>query len=198
MAVLTGTNLRLFRLARTIGLIRLYGWFQMRLLGRCGYHIPWFDPFDAGHLCMAIAPRVAAHGEDCFTICASEFGQWVDADTRAITGYDPRYCFDRLCREARRAGGRTGVVSGLAAVSFVVQPEHDGTLTVFVLDRLREERALTNGQHHHVQQAMLRASYVDKALFARLRAEARSRDWPHPAELYLDDDSKSPDRLPPK
>jgi len=147
--------------------------------------LPWFDPFDAGHLCMAIAPRVAADSRDCFVLNESEFDDWVDQRTRVLKGYDPHSCFRRFRVEAGKDGRCTGILSGIDGVSFIVQPEPDRTVSVFVLDRLPDKRSLTIGQLRYLERAVLAVPRLDAGIFARLRAEALFRDWPYPGTTAI-------------
>jgi hypothetical protein len=146
MAKLTGNWLRVYRWARALGVFRLYAWLYTILRGYPCY-IPWFDPFDAGHIGFAMAERIAEDDRDHIEIASHEFDQWLNADTRTTPGYDRQDCFDRLVCELRGVD-QTSWLSGEAGVHYLFQSSESGQILVDVLWRRRTMPPITRGQHY--------------------------------------------------
>ncbi len=182
---LTGLKLRIFRLARDLGVWRLYQWCSGVRHGGIAFHVPFYDPFDATHLLWALADRVEADDRTHIEFTQGEFASWLNEETRGTAGFSATDCLGTLVRElGREANRRTSFLAGIPGVHYFVRlGKQPRKVIIDVLWRRRASPKLTRGQHCRMNHLALSTDELNPDVIAAIWRDVLSRDWPHPLDV---------------
>jgi len=178
---LTGVKLRLFRIARLVGLLKAYQAYQ---LWRYGWSIlPGFDPLDTGPLLLALSNGVRDDSHDHIEITESEFKSWIGAELTGVSGFNARKCFRRLTRELGPEPDRRAMMTcGIDRAQCVISAVRDHLLIIDIVRWFDRPPKLSRGQVYHLWQAVKASPTINADVITILREEAAAFNWPFPHE----------------